>query len=70
MNKTSTNDATDQCSNESVTEDLECSDDLDDRYQRFYTLISTHLNSIQIHPKEETVLKIITYSMSQGKPLK
>jgi hypothetical protein len=68
MKKTSTNNENANCSNESLTEDLDCRDDLDARYHRFYSVISSHLNLIQIHPKEETVLRIMTYSKNQNKP--
>jgi hypothetical protein len=67
MNKTSTNNENNQCSDESLIEAVECVEDLDGNCLKFYTLISTHLNSIQIHPKDDIVLKIITYSKNKGK---
>ena len=65
MTKTSTNHVNPDCNAESLTEDPECSDDLNAKDQRFYTVISSHLNKIQFHPKEETVLKIANYSKNK-----
>jgi len=66
MTKTSTNKANPGCNDESLTEDLDYAGELDTKDQRFYTVISSHLNLIQLHPKEETVLKIITYSKNKS----
>lgn len=45
-----------------LTEDMENDNDLDPKDHRFYKAISSNLNLIHILPKEETILKIITYS--------
>ena len=40
-------------------------DDLEPHEKHFYKSLSLKLNLIQLHPKQETVLKIITYSKSK-----
>ena len=64
MTEISTNEVNAISNKKSLTESMESTDDLDAKDYRFYTAISSHLNLIQILPKEETVLKIITYSRS------
>lgn len=51
--------------NTMLTENNDVPDDLDASEQRFYKAISNHLSLIQIHPKQETVFKIITYSRTK-----
>lgn len=62
MTEISTNEVKPFTNNLSSTEDIDCSDDLDPKDQRFYLAIVSHLSSMQVLPKEETVLKIINYS--------
>jgi hypothetical protein len=65
MTETSTNDVTPAAIDDnSATEDLD-PEELDALDKQFYTILCSHLSSIEIHPKEETVLKIITYSRTQ-----
>jgi hypothetical protein len=59
MTETSTNDVIPV-----ATEDLD-PEELDAIDEQFYAVISSHLSLIQIHPREETVRKIITYSRNQ-----
>ncbi|RYE26189.1 MAG: hypothetical protein EOP42_20945 [Sphingobacteriaceae bacterium] len=40
-------------------------DDLEPHEKHFYKLLSLQLNLLQLQPKKETILKIITYSRSK-----
>ncbi|MGI4751134.1 MAG: hypothetical protein ACRYFB_10890 [Janthinobacterium lividum] len=51
---------------ESLSNDqLNNDDDLEPHEKHFYKSLSLHLNNIQLSPKKETILKIITYSKSK-----
>ncbi|MVN22591.1 hypothetical protein [Mucilaginibacter arboris] len=67
MTETSTKNNVNPVSNNGcVTEDMDdFPDELDAKHQQLYLTIATHLSLIQIHPKEETVLKIISYSRAK-----
>lgn len=66
MTETSTNQLN-ICKNSlgEITENADCKDELDATHEQIYISLSSHLNLIQILPKHETVLKIITYSKAQ-----
>ncbi len=40
-------------------------DDLEPHEKHFYKSLSPHLNNIRFYPKNETLLKILTYSKSK-----
>ena len=67
MTKTSTNDLNHDTNTVSliIEEDIESPDDLDAKDKLFYIAIASNLSLIQLSPKEETILKIITYSRTQ-----
>lgn len=62
MTEISTNEVNSVSNSDLKTAEADNSDDLGDKHQQLYNFISSHLSLIQIHPKEETVLKIINYS--------
>lgn len=68
MTETSTKNVNSVINKACSTEDVVCfSDDLDANDRQFYLEIFSNLSSIQLLPKQETVLKIINYSRMRSK---